>query len=262
MSIQLRVINDGPQTAAFNMAADRYLLDTIRDSTLVVLRLYAWETPTISLGHMQKAEEVLDMAAMKKNGVGWIRRPTGGRAVLHWNDLTYSIVFSVRNSVMGSTVAETYRVISECLVNGLCKAGVNAAPHDSPLNTSLARSQIKLPCFLAPNRDEIMAGGRKLVGSAQKRTVNAVLQHGSIPFTADAYRLSEYTGTSVDDRLAEKQLFRAKCTDIGKCVPALTKEYLSRCLIEGFSETIAAEIIASAWTGEERARIAVLRSAS
>jgi lipoyl(octanoyl) transferase len=259
--MKLRVIFDKQQPAAFNMAADRFLLGAAHDASPVVLRLYTWNIPTISLGHMQKAGEVLDFEAMKRDKIGWIQRPTGGRAVLHWNDLTYSIVFPAANKTMGTTIAETYRIVSSCLVNGLGKAGIDAAQHDSPLDASRARTEIRLPCFLAPNRDEIMVAGKKLVGSAQKRTARAVLQHGSIAFTADAYRLPGYLKIPDTDRRAEGRLFKAKCTCIAGLVPGLTKENLARCLVLGFSETLRAETGEAAWTAGESAKIAVLRPA-
>jgi lipoate-protein ligase A len=118
MAPELRIIIDPTRTAAFNMAADLYLLEQASHGHTVFLRFYTWSPPAISLGCMQKAEETLDLAEMKKHGVDWIRRPTGGRAILHWNDLTYAFVFPIVTPTMGTTINESYAVISRCLMSG------------------------------------------------------------------------------------------------------------------------------------------------
>jgi lipoyl(octanoyl) transferase len=249
--MNIRIIKDQPHSPAFNMAADMHLLETINDTETLALRFYEWKIPTISLGYMQKAAEVLDLGAMKRDGISWIRRPTGGRAILHWNDLTYSTAFSVKNKTMGSTVSETYKIISDCLITGLNLAGINARPHDSKLDTGLVRSEQKLPCFLAPNRDEIMVNEKKLVGSAQKRTATAVLQHGSIPISDDYAKLPRYATVSPERRETEEHLLRSKCSCISAILPFITINSLINHFAAGFIQTLKVQPLCSNWTANE-----------
>ena len=258
----LKLTFDTIQSPVFNMAADLFRLSICTDPDAVYLRLYSWSRPTVSLGYMQKAEDVLDLRACEADGVGWIRRITGGRAVLHWNDLTYSVVFSHQNKAMGRTVAETYKIISDCLIAGLSKAGIETSPHDSALDTARARSETKLPCFLAPNRDELMVNGKKLIGSAQKRTNTAVLQHGSIPLTADFAQLARYSKNPPAHREAELRLFRQKCTFVNEVNPGVLVSRLAESLADGFKETLGVFALKEPWSGESISAIEALAGSS
>jgi lipoate-protein ligase A len=192
------------------MAADLYLLSLCEQSPAVFVRLYSWKKPSITLGVTEKPQETLDLAAIAAHDVEWIRRPTGGRSVLHDHDITYSCVFSAEGvNGMGASLMETYGVISSCLMNGLEKAGIRCGAHDSPLDSHISRMSARLPCFLSPNRHEIMVEGRKLLGSAQKRSAKAVLQHGSIPLTPAFRLLPDYLVLSAEERELPKCCMRA-----------------------------------------------------
>jgi lipoyl(octanoyl) transferase len=253
----LRIIDDGPRTAAFNMAADMYLLDACKDQETVFVRFYEWSPPAISLGCMQIAEDVLDIAACRKAGIEWIRRPTGGRAVLHFEDITYSCVFSKKIRRMGASISQTYRLISACLASGLAASGIDCSTHDSTLDARKARREAKLPCFLAPNRDEIMVGGKKLAGSAQKRTADAVLQHGSIPLSPAFRQLPLYEKISPAERDAQTRLLNNKCTCIQEILGTAhaDKKKILANLKAGFAATFAMTAEEKGWNEEERAAI-------
>lgn len=255
MDTTLRVIFDTPAPAAHNMAADLHLLDQAADSGRVTLRFYAWQPPAITIGWMQKPGEVLDLDAMAAAGIEWVRRPTGGRAVLHQDDLTYSIVFPRDMISMGTTVAESYGIIAAGLIVGLRRAGIDADTHDSDLDTARVRREGKLPCFLAPNREEVMVGGRKLVGSAQKRTQTAVLQHGSIPLTPSFRSIGRYSMLSADQRAAYGRLLEHKCTCVEEIAPQCKVRDLSQALAEGMAASLRMSLKEAPWTEEEGAAV-------
>jgi lipoate-protein ligase A len=234
----LRIIDDTSHDAAFNMAEDRRLLDSCVQHDAVVLRLYSWDPPAVSLGCMQNPEQTLDIKRLSDAGFGWIVRPTGGRAILHHDDLTYCIVFPKRVAAMGSTVAESYAVISRCLQRGCALAGITTQAHDSVLDSREVRRKIKLPCFLAPNRDEIMARGRKLAGSAQKRTALAVLQHGSVPLSGAFRELPEFMRISDSERCAQKRLLERKCACVRDFAPEMSMGRFRECIRRGFVEEL------------------------
>jgi lipoate-protein ligase A len=210
MNLTLRIIKDEPESAAFNMAADMYLLRKCQLEQAVFLRTYSWKPSAISIGYMQEAEKVLNLESCLENGIDWIKRPTGGRAVYHCEDITYSCIFSSAVKMMGSSIQESYSIISDCLMTGLQFCGVKTCPHDSDLDARDARREIKLPCFLAPNRRELMVDGRKLAGSAQKRINGAVLQHGSIPLTPAFRNLPNFENISDEEKLSQKYFIEKK----------------------------------------------------
>jgi lipoate-protein ligase A len=252
----LRVIADGERDAGFNMAADVYLLrHAVETPEAVVLRLYGWNPPAISLGRMQDVRTNLDITRINADGLGWVRRPTGGRAILHWNDITYSCVFSKKMLSMGDSISRTYKVISACLISGLALAGIRCIPSSAGPSGAESRRDIKLPCFLSPNREEIMVDGRKLIGSAQKRTADAVLQHGSLPLGGEYRRLPEYLNLIEADKMAQKRLLEEKSLCVEECLSGASKELLVSHLAAGFEETLKLESHFSPWSPEEIAEI-------
>jgi lipoate-protein ligase A len=248
MTIISRIIDDGPHHAPFNMAADLYLLSQCEQSPCVFVRLYSWKTPSITLGAAEKPEETLDIEAIARSNVAWIRRPTGGRSVLHDHDITYSCIFSQGIREMGTTLMETYEVISGCLMEGLDLSGIQCASHDSGPDNQAPRGRAKLPCFLSPNRHEIMVRGKKLVGSAQKRTSKAVLQHGSIPLTPAFRELPDLLALEPEQRTLQKRMLRQKTTCISEILPGFEEEEIRRNLIKGFRAGLALTLRGIPWT--------------
>ena len=155
------------------------------------LRLYRWGRPTLSLGRNEPARERYDADAIRNLDLDVVRRPTGGRAVLHWRELTYSVVMPART--LGGPRA-TYRWINGRIAAAL--AGLGIAAEIAPAAAAVPLSAG--PCFAAPAPGEITSGGRKLVGSAQLRIGDNLLQHGSILLANDQERLDQvFTGVTL-----------------------------------------------------------------
>ena len=172
--VRWRVLVSAPLDGASNMALDEALLLRADRLDEAVLRLYSWSSPTLSLGRNQIARDKYDIEGARARGIDFVRRPTGGRAVLHHREVTYSVTAPV--SRLGS-LRESYRAINRLLIHGLRLLGVDASEAD-PDGTA-PRPGVS-PCFMVPTKGEIVAGGRKLVGSAQVREGGALLQHGSV----------------------------------------------------------------------------------
>lgn len=163
------------------MAVDEYLYSSLPDAGQTYVRFYQWAKPTVSLGYYQDAAKVVDLDFCDNHGVDVVRRITGGKLVLHDQEVTYSLCSSDEET-FGSSLAGSYRLISEALVLGLNKMGINARLAGSP---PPAYTRGTLPCFSYPAQDEIEINGKKLIGSAQRRIGRRFLQHGSIPLLAD-----------------------------------------------------------------------------
>ena len=156
------------------MAMDHALMERARRTGERVLRVYTWSSPTLSLGRNQVARGRVNAAAAREHGVALVRRPTGGRALLHHREVTYSVTAPLERD---DSVREWYRAINAVLLDALDRLGVDAEP-------AIAHGRTPLPatasCFVRADEGEISVGGRKLVGSALLRREDALLQHGSI----------------------------------------------------------------------------------
>lgn len=169
-----RLLLSPPLDGAGNMALDEALQERARSTGECVLRVYTWRRPTLSLGRNQSARGRYDEERLRGSGLGVVRRPTGGRAVLHHREVTYSVTAPVTG---GAPLGESYARINRLLCDGLRELGVPAeivaAAGRSPLPS-------EAPCFETPTAGELVLDGRKLAGSAQWRDGGALLQHGSI----------------------------------------------------------------------------------
>lgn len=206
------------------------------------LRLYRWDPPAVSIGYAQRPETALDLAACARRGLSVIRRPTGGRAVLHDGDLTYAVAVPRRGPWAGRSVAATCRAIHEAVAAGLRRLGVPAQVAGPRPTRGSAGGPL---CFAAVSTHEITSGGRKLVGSAQRRFRDAVLQHGSIPLSVRREWLAALVrpdpatdrGPTAD---AEGVLARSMvCLAEALGRPA-TAEEVAGALVAGFAETFDA----------------------
>lgn len=181
-----RLIVSGPATGPENMALDDAVLEKVSEGAAPpTLRLYAWEPACLSLGVAQSAGEV-DVEALMREGWGLVRRPTGGRAILHTDELTYAVMAPIGNAHVAGGILESYRHLSQGLVAGLERLGVTAEAAAVP---DEARPLDQPVCFENPSAYEITAGGRKLIGSAQVRRRRGVLQHGTLPLGGDLRRI-------------------------------------------------------------------------
>jgi lipoate-protein ligase A len=175
------IIDETPLIGSWNMAVDEFLFQSLADKPDTILRFYSWKNPTVSLGYSQKVPEVADVEFCKKNGIDIVRRMTGGKLVLHHKEVTYSLTSS-DTEVFTSTLNDSYRLISEALMEGLKKMGL-APALASPAPKKYTRGN--LPCFSYPSRNEVEVEGKKIIGSAQKRVGRKFIQHGSIPLEKD-----------------------------------------------------------------------------
>ncbi len=172
--LRWRYLISAPLDGAANMALDEALLARAAETGESVLRIYGWSAATLSLGRHQVARGAYDLERARRLGVRFVRRPTGGRALMHDREVTYSV--TARTDSLGD-LRESYARINRLLIDGLCALGAQvsvAAP------AGVAPTPSVLPCFERPVKGEIAAHGRKLVGSAQWRDGGALLQHGSI----------------------------------------------------------------------------------
>jgi len=196
-----RLLVHGAAPGAANMAIDEAILSALVDGRVPpTLRFYAWAPPCLSLGRGQPASDV-DVAACCAGGVNVVRRPTGGRAILHTDELTYSVALLQSDLRAEGGVVESYRRLSEGLLAGLRSLGVDAVQAAGQHRPS---SEQKAICFETSSAYEITAGGRKLVGSAQWRARGGVLQHGSLPLCGDLSRIVSYLALSDEQRAAER----------------------------------------------------------
>jgi len=240
MRYQWRLIIDPPMTGRANMEKDLELMEEVAGGECPpTLRLYRWNPPALSLGYFQDENEVADIAACRRAGIDLVRRPTGGRAVLHCDELTYSIIVpEVHPFIDRGSVLEAYRSISRGLVTALNLAGITASlTPEKEGQANLAPGS----CFDTPSAYEIQVQGKKVIGSAQLRRDGILLQHGAILFRlpADLYRQvlkKSYrkgaAGQEID--LGEQA---AGLLDLGYDV---SYERMTRALVKAFSLVIPA----------------------
>jgi lipoate-protein ligase A len=206
--------DDGPG----NMALDEALMGRAVRTGEAVLRVYSWRSPTLSLGRNQRARGAYNLAAAKRLGVSFVRRPTGGRALLHDHEITYSASLPTATP---EEAAAAYSFINRFLVDGLSRLGVAAK-----LATGMASISPGLrPCFDAPSEHEIVVGVKKLVGSAQWRRGGALLQHGSILVRDDQAMIGDLMVGGWDETPAAATLAQAlgrepSATEVGEAISA------------------------------------------
>lgn len=171
------------------MAIDEAMLGAVgQDQSLPCLRLYAWEPPCLSIGYAQPCADV-DQKSLKSLGWDWVRRPTGGRAILHTDELTYSVIAPMREPRVSGSVLESYQRLSKALLTALHSLKIPAEAH--PINPTGNIQGNEPVCFEVPSNYEIVVSGKKLIGSAQARRKNGVLQHGTLPLSGDLTRITQ-----------------------------------------------------------------------
>ena len=177
-----RLLIDGPGDADWNMAVDEAMSESCRNElTPPTFRLYSWSRPTVTLGYFQKAGREIDPEACRRRGIAVVRRMTGGRAVLHGNDLTYSIGSARNTAELPDTIHGSFQSISRGFIEGLRRLGIQAESVASPIKKG-NRSPL---CFSSSSRHEITCNGHKILGSAQRRWKNGLLQQGSLRLAID-----------------------------------------------------------------------------
>ena len=201
---------------------------------VTVIRFYQWSAATVSLGKHQSPERACDTDFCRRKGIPIVHRPTGGRAVLHDNELTYSVVSNDQTLFPVNDLMGTYRVISRGLMAGFSRCGITVIASVGTRENGNAREKgVQSPCFSSPTRHELMFSGRKLAGSAQRRLKRSFLQHGSIPIRVDYQFMARALATS-------PELLRSQMTSIEEVSGEnIALEDLIKALTSGFEETLA-----------------------
>ncbi len=230
------------------MAFDAFLLAGVEAGlSPPTLRLYGWSRPCVTLGHHQEFRRELDEAALSRLGWDWAFRATGGRAVLHDDEITYAVIAGVDAAPWSASMAQATRAIAQALVAAMGLADAMAVAGDAPgsprppQGTSGASRPSRL-CFASKSRDEIAYRGRKLVGSAQRRLRRAFLQHGSLPLTGSQLRLLSAqpaaTGVRIPERAEDGAVDTNWSEALGRPLPFLEAR---RRLAEGFADALGVE---------------------
>ena len=186
---QWRLLITPPSPGAWNMALDESILESVgRNQSLPCLRLYAWDPPCLSIGYAQPSVDV-DLPRLTDLGWDWVRRPTGGRAILHTDELTYSVIAPPNEPRVAGSVLESYQRLSKALLAALHSLNIPALAH--PIGTAENTPENGPVCFEIPSNYEIVVNAKKLVGSAQARRKDGVLQHGTLPLYGDLTRITQ-----------------------------------------------------------------------
>ena len=248
-----RLIRSLPANGARNMAVDEAVLESvIAGKSPATLRLYAWEPACLSLGYAQPEADV-DRVALEWHGWGLVRRPTGGRAILHGNELTYSVIGTENDPRLAGGVLESYCTLSLALLEALHLLGIPAQAAEKPLTQSATTENIGAGsttvhkkanqnpvCFEIPSTYEITAGGKKLIGSAQARRDQGVLQHGTLILFGDLTRIIrvlKFRDEAARERAASRLLEHATTAE-GVARRIITWDEAANAYIQAFSKVL------------------------
>jgi lipoate-protein ligase A len=246
-SSTVRLLVDGPLPGAANMAVDEALMESARRGQLT-LRLYRWKPGCLSFGRNQTARDRYDGERAASLGYQVVRRPTGGRSVLHYRELTYAVAAPTE----WGSLRDVYLRINRALAEGLRGLGVDAAVH-AATTESVPRPTVRA-CFRDPLPGELTAGGRKLAGSAQWRYRGALLQHGSLLLHNDQ-ALVETLRRGAPPRT---EIPAVGLVELLGRVPEPGE--LEGAIAAGFERELHAEIVPGELSDEERDRVAGLKS--
>ena len=249
MERQWRLVVDGNLPGARNMARDVALLEAVADGkTPSTVRLYGWDPPCLSLGRHQGIEAA-DLEVCRAEGIDVVRRPTGGRALLHHLELTYAVIAPLAEGPLPSGLQEAYRVICSALVSAVRTLGVDAELTGGEANLQLPSPRSTVPCFEAPAGGEVVVGGRKLIGSAMRAHAGAILQHGAILLDWDGHLQAGALGLA-DDASLRPQITTLR-DELGR---ELSRAVLEETLVEAFGSELEVEFKTEQPGDAERAR--------
>lgn len=205
------IVDSEPRSGPANMAVDEALaLSVARAASPPTLRLYAWHPPAVSIGRFQSAQDV-DSVALRDRGLDLVRRLSGGRALLHADEVTYAVLLPQSNPLVQTGVLESYRRLSQGLLQAL--QGLDLAP--DPLQPARSGSGPRsAACLEVPSAYEVTMAGQKLVGSAQCRRQGYVLQHGSLPLQGDPALLVSLLAMAEPERVRLRTLLQTRATTL------------------------------------------------
>jgi len=243
------------------MAVDEAILRAVAAGSVPpTLRFYAWDPACLSLGRAQPVADV-DLPALRAAGFDLVRRPTGGKAILHVDELTYSVVVPQEDPRVAGGIVESYRRLSTGLVRGLERLGIVGLVADQRVENRRLEGPV---CFEVPSDYEITVGGRKLVGSAQMRARGVVLQHGALPLYGDITRICPLLAAHPDPARV-----RARATTVEEALGSVgsaqdrrtvTWDEAADAVAAGFAEALDLHLEPGVLTDEERAWAEELRT--
>lgn len=253
-----RLIISKPASGAWNMAVDEALLQSVgADVSPPVLRLYSWIPPCLSLGY---AQPFTDVNQEKISHLGWdiVRRMTGGRAILHTDELTYAVIAPNTEPRLKGGILESYMRLSQALLRAVHDLGVPAQA--SPQNQDISdNSKLKNPvCFSVPSKYEITYREKKLLGSAQARKKEGILQHGSLPLKGDLTRILMVLnrGNEIGDPQKTRIEMLSRATTIETILGrAPLWEEVSSIFVKAFEDTLAITFSQEQLTVNETERV-------
>ena len=257
MSDTWRLLITTPAHGAWNMAVDEAVLEHVgRRESLPTLRLYAWEPACLSLGYAQPYADV-DEVRLRERGWEVVRRPTGGRAILHTDELTYSVIAPTDEPAVAGPLLESYNRLAVALLAAVHSIGlpvemkeVSSPNHETPNPV----------CFEVPSAYEITVEGKKLIGSAQARRKEGVLQHGSLPLNGNLARITEtlaFSDESTRKNAAQRLLERAATVEmvLGRSV---SWDEAAKAFINGFEEKLSLSLVKNDLSESEQKRAEML----
>lgn len=243
---QWRLIPFSRFNAFENMAIDDAIFQHCQKGSIPpTLRFYSWQRDTVSLGYFQDAFREVNLDYCHGAHVDVVRRPTGGKAVLHENDLTYAVVARDDTPPFSSDIMETYRVISECLIGGLHRIGIDAYMMEE--GRAHRAGTADAFCFSVPSQYELLVGGRKICGSAQVRGKGSFLQHGSILIDTDPAHIR--SAIIIEDRDTEDGLARLQ-SSVTSVHEHIADRFDLAALCEGISKTFEERLGVQLVTGD------------
>jgi lipoate-protein ligase A len=241
------------------MAVDEAILESTGSrQTPPTLRLYAWQPPCLSLGYAQSASEV-DFAALQRLGWQIVRRPTGGRAILHTDELTYSVITPPDDPIMAGSILESYQHIAQALLHALNILGLQATADAQYPNGTAANGPV---CFEVPSKYEITVMGKKLLGSAQARRSQGILQHGSFPLHGDLTRITQALVFQDENarQQAAKRLLAHAATAADHLAPPPTWQQAAQAFQSAFAQVLELDLIPGELTSTELERAQTLQT--
>jgi len=254
-----RLIEHPPAEGAWNMAVDEAILESVySEESPPTLRLYAWQPACLSLGLAQPFAEV-NTQALAFNGWDVVRRPTGGRAILHTDELTYAVIAPENEPRVRGGVLESYLRLSQALIEALRLMGLT--PEANEKTPEEKPDKPNPVCFEVPSNYEITVKGRKLIGSAQARRKEGILQHGALPLQGDLTRIIRalaFPDQIAQDKAKIRLLEHATTVEraLGK---ALDWQQASDAFQQAFQETLNLVLVSGELTNKERLRAQNLR---
>lgn len=249
-----RLLVTPASTGAWNMAIDEAILDAVsQDQAISTLRLYAWEPACLSIGYAQAWREI-DQQSLINHDWDWVRRPTGGRSILHTDELTYSVIAPITEPRIAGGVLKSYQRLSLALLRALHALKIPALAH--PINLAEGKQGNAAVCFEVPSNYEIVVEGKKLIGSAQARRRDGVLQHGTLPLWGDLTRITQVLQFQDEDarREAASRLLSHATTVEMVLGYIVDWDTAAQAFIQGFQDELEIELIEGNLSATENTR--------